>query len=85
MTKRVLQAEHGALTEPLWDVTTVSYPHPNNAMFVREYTIKLLSTSFPNMTSAEVQISCVFSLEKYNSKLVFNMATSGHSICEWDV
>ncbi|PSS04542.1 Protein EXPORTIN 1A like [Actinidia chinensis var. chinensis] len=47
-------AESGLLTEPLWDVTTVTYPYPNNAMFVREYTIKLLGTSFPNMTSTEV-------------------------------
>ncbi|TQD81829.1 hypothetical protein C1H46_032582 [Malus baccata] len=42
------------LKEPLWDVATVPYPYPNNGMFVREYTIKLLSTSFPNMTGAEV-------------------------------
>ncbi|GFZ15975.1 exportin 1A [Actinidia rufa] len=47
-------AESGLLTEPLWDVTTVTYPYPNNAMFVREYTIKLLGTSFPNMTATEV-------------------------------
>ncbi|KAH7538418.1 hypothetical protein FEM48_Zijuj03G0197400 [Ziziphus jujuba var. spinosa] len=46
--------ETGLLTEPLWDVTTVPYPYPSNAIFVREYTIKLLSTSFPNMTAAEV-------------------------------
>ncbi|CAI0559661.1 unnamed protein product [Linum tenue] len=46
--------ESGALTEPLWDAATVPYPYPNNAMFVREYTIKLLGTSFPNMTVAEV-------------------------------
>ncbi|KAK4351071.1 hypothetical protein RND71_030384 [Anisodus tanguticus] len=46
--------ESGMLTEPLWDASTVPYPYPNNATFVREYTIKLLSTSFPNMTSAEV-------------------------------
>ncbi|KAL0317874.1 UNVERIFIED_CONTAM: protein EXPORTIN 1A [Sesamum angustifolium] len=48
------QVESGALTEPLWDVATVPYAYPNNGMFVREYTIKLLSTSFPNMTAAEV-------------------------------
>ncbi|XP_009351846.1 protein EXPORTIN 1A isoform X1 [Pyrus x bretschneideri] len=42
------------LKEPLWDVAAVPYPYPNNGMFVREYTIKLLSTSFPNMTGAEV-------------------------------
>ncbi|CAA2959341.1 protein EXPORTIN 1A isoform X2 [Olea europaea var. sylvestris] len=46
--------ESGILTEPLWDVAAVPYPYPNNAMFVREYTIKLLSTSFPNMTATEV-------------------------------
>uniref|UniRef100_A0A6N2MYU8 Exportin-1 C-terminal domain-containing protein n=1 Tax=Salix viminalis TaxID=40686 RepID=A0A6N2MYU8_SALVM len=33
---------------------TVPYPYLNNAMFVREYTIKLLGTSFPNMTASEV-------------------------------
>ncbi|XP_022718569.1 protein EXPORTIN 1A isoform X6 [Durio zibethinus] len=46
--------ESGLLTEPLWDAATVPYPYPNNGTFVREYTIKLLSTSFPNMTAAEV-------------------------------
>ncbi|GMN44193.1 hypothetical protein TIFTF001_013376 [Ficus carica] len=53
-TKRVFQVETGLLTEPLWDVATVSYAYPSNSIFVREYTIKLLSTSFPNMTAAEV-------------------------------
>ncbi|KAK2425786.1 Exportin-1 [Trifolium repens] len=48
------QAESGALTEPLWDAATNTYPYPSNAAFVREFTIKLLSTSFPNMTAAEV-------------------------------
>ncbi|CAK9172472.1 unnamed protein product [Ilex paraguariensis] len=48
------QAESGLLTEPLWDPLTVPYPYPNNAVFVREYTIKLLGTSFPNMTGSEV-------------------------------
>ncbi|GLT70232.1 hypothetical protein SLA2020_423260 [Shorea laevis] len=46
--------ESGALTEPLWDAATVPFQYPSNTMFVREYTIKLLSTSFPNMTAAEV-------------------------------
>lgn len=46
-------AESGALTEPLWDAATNPYPYPSNADFVREFTIKLLSTSFPNMTNAE--------------------------------
>uniref|UniRef100_A0A6N2N6B7 Exportin-1 C-terminal domain-containing protein n=1 Tax=Salix viminalis TaxID=40686 RepID=A0A6N2N6B7_SALVM len=48
------QVESDALTEPLWDAATVPYPYLNNAMFVREYTIKLLGTSFPNMTASEV-------------------------------
>ncbi|KAK7308886.1 hypothetical protein RJT34_05201 [Clitoria ternatea] len=47
-------AETGALTEALWDAATNPYPYQNNADFVREFTIKLLSTSFPNMTAAEV-------------------------------
>lgn len=42
------------LTEPLWDVATSPQSYPSNAVFVREYTIKLLSASFPNMTTAEV-------------------------------
>ncbi|XP_040931122.1 protein EXPORTIN 1A isoform X2 [Gossypium hirsutum] len=46
--------ENGLLTEPLWDAATVPFQYPNNEMFVREYTIKLLTTSFPNMTAAEV-------------------------------
>ncbi|XP_012476836.1 protein EXPORTIN 1A [Gossypium raimondii] len=46
--------ESSLLTEPLWDAATVPYQYPNNRMFVREYTIKLLSTSFPNMTATEV-------------------------------
>ncbi|XP_073009328.1 protein EXPORTIN 1A [Typha latifolia] len=46
--------DSGSLTEPLWDSSTAPYPHQNNMMFVRDYTIKLLGTSFPNMTSAEV-------------------------------
>ncbi|KAG4993011.1 hypothetical protein JHK82_029757 [Glycine max] len=47
-------AETGALTEPLWDAATNPYPYPSNAAFVREFTINLLSTSFPNMTASEV-------------------------------
>uniref|UniRef100_A0A7I4BPN0 Importin N-terminal domain-containing protein n=1 Tax=Physcomitrium patens TaxID=3218 RepID=A0A7I4BPN0_PHYPA len=44
-----------ALTQPLWDVATLgSTAFPNNMEFVRDYTIKLLGTSFPNMTLLEV-------------------------------
>ncbi|GKB61108.1 protein exportin 1A, partial [Tanacetum coccineum] len=46
--------ESGSLTEPLWDASTVSYPYPSNGIFVREYTIKLLCGSFPNITAPEV-------------------------------
>ncbi|XP_062189528.1 protein EXPORTIN 1A-like [Phragmites australis] len=42
------------LTEPLWDASTVPSQYTNNAMFVQDYTIKLLSSSFPNMTPVEV-------------------------------
>lgn len=49
-----LQVESGSITEPLWDASTVTYPYSSNAMFVREYTIKLLGSSFPNMTVTEV-------------------------------
>ncbi|QCD88853.1 exportin-1 [Vigna unguiculata] len=46
--------ETGVLTEALWDVVTNPYPYPSNSAFVQEFTIKLLSTSFPNMTATEV-------------------------------
>uniref|UniRef100_A0A1J3F903 Exportin-1 n=1 Tax=Noccaea caerulescens TaxID=107243 RepID=A0A1J3F903_NOCCA len=46
--------ESGSLTEPLWDAATVPHQYPNNAAFVLENTIKLLSSSFPNMTTSEV-------------------------------
>ncbi|GAQ89407.1 exportin 1 [Klebsormidium nitens] len=47
--------DSGTLTAPLWDVSTLGpAAYPNNPAFVRDYTIKLLSTSFPNLASAEV-------------------------------
>nr|CAD1832101.1 unnamed protein product [Ananas comosus var. bracteatus] len=46
--------DSSSLTEPLWDASTVPYPYPNNMMFVRDFTIKLLGSSFPNMTVAEI-------------------------------
>ncbi|PIA33613.1 hypothetical protein AQUCO_04100203v1 [Aquilegia coerulea] len=46
--------DSGSLTEPLWDASTVPYPYPDNRMFIHEYTVKLLGSSFPNMTNAEV-------------------------------
>ncbi|XP_068667938.1 protein EXPORTIN 1A-like [Aristolochia californica] len=46
--------DSGKLTEPLWDVSSVSLPYPNNAAFVRNFTIELLGSSFPNMAITEV-------------------------------
>ncbi|KAG0570872.1 hypothetical protein M758_6G185900 [Ceratodon purpureus] len=47
--------DSGALTQPLWDVATLGpTAFPNNMEFVRDYSIKLLGTSFPNMTAVEV-------------------------------
>ncbi|KAL6122954.1 hypothetical protein ACLB2K_075478 [Fragaria x ananassa] len=46
--------ESGPVTEPLWDVAVAPYQYQNNAMYVRDFTVKLLSESFPNMTSIEV-------------------------------
>jgi exportin-1 len=46
--------ESGSLAEPLWDAATVPHPYSNNVAFVLEYTTKLLSSSFPNMTTTEV-------------------------------
>jgi hypothetical protein len=48
--------DSGRLTEPLWDASAVPLPYPNNTMYVRDCTIKLLGSSFPNMTPAEVNI-----------------------------
>lgn len=56
------QVDSGRLTEPLWDASAVPLPYPNNTMYVRDCTIKLLGSSFPNMTPAEVQILIHFLL-----------------------
>eukprot|EP00271_Cylindrocystis_brebissonii_P003986 TRINITY_DN15300_c0_g1_i1.p1 TRINITY_DN15300_c0_g1~~TRINITY_DN15300_c0_g1_i1.p1 ORF type:complete len:1098 (+),score=241.20 TRINITY_DN15300_c0_g1_i1:845-4138(+) len=49
--------DSGALTQPLWDVATQGpTAYPSNSAFVRDYTVKLLGTSFPNMTTAEVSM-----------------------------
>lgn len=42
---------------PLWDVATLGLAgYPSNAVFVHEYVTKLLSSSFPNMRPAQVQV-----------------------------
>ncbi|KAL0744619.1 hypothetical protein Bca4012_086132 [Brassica carinata] len=45
--------ESGSLTEPLWDASTVPHQYPNNADYVCECTIKLLSSAFPNIMVQE--------------------------------
>ncbi|GKC08392.1 hypothetical protein Tco_1000002 [Tanacetum coccineum] len=51
-----VEEESGSLTEPLWDASTMSYSYPNNGMFVREYTIKLLAASFPNIPATKTSV-----------------------------
>lgn len=46
------------ITQPLWDVATQpggAAAFPNNAAFVRAHVVGLLSTSFPNLTQAQVR------------------------------
>lgn len=48
--------DSGALTAPLWDVSSLGLTaYPNNMMFVHDYTVKLLSSSFPNIKPSEVK------------------------------
>lgn len=78
--------ESGSLTEPLWDAATVPYPYPNNGMFVREYTIKLLCSSFPNMTTSEVlskTVGVVQMLMLSAMLLPFFFVHLGDPICRW--
>ena len=57
------QVDSGSLTQPLWDTATLgATAYPNNMEFVRDYSIKLLGTSFPNMTPLEARHK--FFLEK---------------------
>ncbi|GAB2221801.1 hypothetical protein Droror1_Dr00012989 [Drosera rotundifolia] len=58
MLKNFFQArlpwlKSGGLTEPIWDPTAVPHPYPSNEAFVRDSTVKLLSSSYPNMTIDE--------------------------------
>ncbi|CAH8336370.1 unnamed protein product [Eruca vesicaria subsp. sativa] len=46
--------ESGLLTEPLWDASAIPHQYPNNIAFVCDYTIKLLSSSFPYISVSEV-------------------------------
>lgn len=47
------------IKQPLWDAASVGpAAFPDNASYVREQLITLLSTSFPNLTAAQVQ-ACV--------------------------
>jgi len=76
------QLETGVLTEPLWDVATSPQSYPNNAVFVREYTIKLLSASFPNMTTAEViKEKLITFISLLLEQLTNFMKFAGYPIC----
>jgi len=55
------------ITVPLWDASKEGpTKYPNNVEFVRQYSINLLTTSFPNMTQAQVAqvIQGMFELKK---------------------
>jgi hypothetical protein len=86
--------DSGRLTEPLWDASAVPLPYPNNMMYVRDCTIKLLGSSFPNMTPAEVHSAVYFSfyivvlyacLDKIvdASFVCVSISLSGDSFCGW--
>eukprot|EP00899_Mesostigma_viride_P028462 jgi/Mesvir1/8800/Mv02704-RA.1 len=46
-----------SLTLPLWDVATLgANAYPSNAAFVRDSTVKLLTTSFTNLNQAQVEL-----------------------------
>ena len=47
------------IVAPLWDVNTLGpTAFPDNASYVRDRLVNLLSTSFPNLTPGQVQ-GCV--------------------------
>jgi len=47
------------IKQPLWDISAKgASAYPDNASYVREQLITLLSTSFPNLTHGQVQ-ACV--------------------------
>ncbi|KAF6170016.1 hypothetical protein GIB67_034408 [Kingdonia uniflora] len=59
------------LTEPLWDSSTVSQTYPDNVMVVRDYTITLLSTAFPNMSISAVTLFVNSLFESRNDPATF--------------
>lgn len=82
---KIYQVESGSLTEPLWDTATVPHPYPSNAAFVCEYTIKLLSSSFPNMTTSEVRktrgFACFFNMIPL--PMILKLLQTGDVVREW--
>lgn len=61
------------ITQPLWDVATQpggAAAFPNNAAFVRAHVVGLLSTSFPNLTQAQVA-ACVSGMFEYKDFSAF--------------
>lgn len=79
-----IQVDSGSLTEPLWDTATIPHPYPDNAAFVREYTIKLLSSSFPNMTTTEVTKlnQRIFFFRFLENRKLKKHNKTGDTICE---
>eukprot|EP00252_Welwitschia_mirabilis_P021495 TRINITY_DN552_c0_g1_i3.p1 TRINITY_DN552_c0_g1~~TRINITY_DN552_c0_g1_i3.p1 ORF type:complete len:860 (+),score=155.81 TRINITY_DN552_c0_g1_i3:174-2582(+) len=64
--------DSGALTQPLWDVNALGgTAYPNNMVFVRDQTIKLLATSFPNMSLSEVKLFVDGLLQSRNDIITF--------------
>jgi len=50
-------AESDQLSAPLWDVAALGpTAYPNNSAFVKDHVGTLLSASFPNLATAEVQV-----------------------------
>lgn len=48
----------GVISVPLWDVAALGpAAFPSNAPFVRQHVVQLLSTSFPNMSPADVALA----------------------------
>jgi len=57
--------ESGIVVTPLWD-STIHDPTMNNQMFLRNYVIDLLSSSFPNLTGNQIRqfVLGLFDLKK---------------------
>eukprot|EP01097_Dermamoeba_algensis_P003969 TRINITY_DN2669_c0_g1_i3.p1 TRINITY_DN2669_c0_g1~~TRINITY_DN2669_c0_g1_i3.p1 ORF type:complete len:223 (-),score=45.10 TRINITY_DN2669_c0_g1_i3:101-676(-) len=60
MIAQMLSAvESGQVKVPLWDPNVVNTPGMTNQIFLREYIVNLLSTSFKNLSPNQVQLFVV--------------------------